>query len=222
MLASCTGTNFARLTQFPLIVSEAHKIAVAKLHPNNNPFGLNEDEIFAVVLYTYELGPRSMQADGSDNFYFVVNDVIRKAKREGPEVLSPLAGYFACLDTAWPKLPPVTGRFYRGLPRSAWDRVRSAYQSGAKIEWTAITSVSANLRVAERFAGKEGAGGIVFEIEVNDARDIALYSAVPAECEVILKPNSRFVVFNGALPSLQHHRVGRVELVQEKDMHHCF
>jgi hypothetical protein len=107
----------------------------------------------------------------------------------------------------------VTGRFYRGLPRSSWDHVRSAYQSGAKIEWTAITSVSANLRVAERFAAKEGAGGI-FDIKVNDARDIALYSAVPAEFEVLLKPNSRFVVSNGPLPPLQHHRVGRVELVQ--------
>jgi hypothetical protein len=222
MLASCTGTNFARLTQFPLIVSEAHKIAVAKLHPTNNAFGLNEDEIFAVVLYTYELGPRSTQADGSDNFYFVVNDVIRKAKREGPEVLRPLAGYFACLDAAWLRLPLVAGRFYRGLPRSSWEWVRSAYQSGAKIEWTAITSVSAKLRVAERFAAKEGAGGIVFDIKVNDARDIALYSAVPAEFEVLLKPNSRFVVLNGPLPPLQHHRVGRVELVQEKDMHHCF
>jgi hypothetical protein len=216
MLASCTGANFARLTQFPLIVSEAHKIAVAKLDPTNNPVGLNEDEIFAVVLYTYELGPRSMQADGSDNFYFVVNDVIRKAKREGPEVLRPLAGYFACLDAAWPRLPPVTGRFYRGLPRSSWEWVRSAYQSGAKIEWTAITSVSAKLHVAERFAAKEGAGGIVFDIKVNDARDIALYSAVPAEFEVLLKPNSRFVVLNGPLPPLQHHRVGRVERARKR------
>jgi hypothetical protein len=100
LLTSCNGGSFERRTQFPLIVTESHRIAAAK-HRGNNPHALSEDEIFAVVLYTYDLGPRSTQADGSDNFYFVVNDVIRKAKKEGSAVLQPLKAYFECFDSVW-------------------------------------------------------------------------------------------------------------------------
>jgi hypothetical protein len=158
LLTSCSGGSFERLTQFPLIVTESHRIAAAK-HRGSNPHGLSEDEIFAVVLYTYDLGPRSTQADGSDNFYFVVNVVIRKAKIEGPAVLEPLKAYFECFDSVWHKLPQVRGRYFRGVPRASWALVRGAYHVGRPIEWTAITSVSKNAGVAERFAAKDGAGG---------------------------------------------------------------
>jgi hypothetical protein len=214
LLASCNGGSFERLTQFPLIVTESHRIAAAK-HRSNNPHALSEDEIFAVVLYTYDLGPRSTQADGSDNFYFVVNDVIRKAKKEGPAVLEPLKEYFECFDSVWHKLPQVRGRYFRGVPRASWAMVRGAYHVGRPIEWTAITSVSKNARVAERFAAKDGAGGIVFDININDARDVALYSAVPAEEEVILSPNTQFTVASEPTAAPQQPQgVGRVELVQ--------
>jgi hypothetical protein len=113
------------------------------------------------------------------------------------------------------QLPQVRGRYFRGVPRASWALVREAYHAGRLIEWTAITSVSKNARVAERFAAKDGAGGIVFDIKINDARNIALYSAIPAEEEVILSPNTQFTVASEPTTAPQKLQgVGRVELVQ--------
>ena len=47
-------------------------------------------------------------------------------------------------------------------------------------------------RVAQRFA--DGPGGIVFVVDVLQGRSVKPYSAVQTEEEILLSPNSLFVV----------------------------
>ena len=88
-------------------------------------------------------------------------------------------------------LPAFRGEVLRGISAAALDVVRETYGDGCDVHWSSFTSTTTSLATAKQFAG---AGGIIFRVNVVTGRSVVAYSAVPREDEIILSPNSRFVV----------------------------
>ena len=88
---------------------------------------LPEDEALAIVAYTFDLGINSESANGEDNIFFALNNVLRE--RNGPkmQLLKPFLTY---LMRGMSLLPPIAARVYRGVPGTvkALEVVRSNYK----------------------------------------------------------------------------------------------
>ena len=63
---------------------------------------------------------------------------------------------------------------------------------GTEIFWSASTSTNVSPQTAEVFAA--GSRGFIFRVTVLEGRIIKAYSAIQVEDEVLLKPNTKFVV----------------------------
>ena len=81
-------------------------------------------------------------------------------------------------------LPDVEATVYRGIhginPQD--------YKRNKKIHWSGFTSASTNLAVSRNF------GGVLFEIQVVNGKDIQGQSQYPQEGEILLSPHMEFVV----------------------------
>jgi len=179
---------FQAITEMDHIVSESLRVAedrVARIGL------LDIDEGLALVLYSFDLQTLSECPRGSDNFYYVVNEVFRTREFAQLMALRPFVYHFRA---AWQKLPPVQGTFYRGVERSSAEVIGKEYKQGRHIHWAAITSLSGTEAVARRFALKCGDGGVLLVVQVVDGRDIAAFSAIPPEDEVLLAPDTKLVV----------------------------
>merc|ERR1719421_1612506 len=127
--------------------------------------------------------------DGADNFYVQLNEKLRERDSHTVRALRPYLYYlFQALD----KLPKMEGVVLRGIPVSSLATVQTKYTQGTEIFWSGFTSTTVNPRTAKAFAG--GSGGIIFRITVLEGRVIKPYSAIQTEDEVLLKPNTKFVV----------------------------
>eukprot|EP00727_Mastigamoeba_balamuthi_P004281 m51a1_g13850 putative uracil-dna glycosylase (591) ;mRNA; r:570529-572604 len=147
--------------------------------------GLTNDEVLAVVLYTYDTGLLGKpSSDG--NFYFQLNEVLRL--RNSAEMRA-LQGYLYYFNSALRKLPDYKGVVYRG--NSAVDIVRSEYSMGREIYWSSYSSATISEVVAKAFAGEDG---MIFRVHISTGKVISSFSAVQAECEVLLPPNAGLVV----------------------------
>ena len=102
---------------------------------------------------------------------------------------------YAPLLQALDKLPLYEGTVYRGIPASALGTIQSKYRTGIEIWWSGFTSTSTDLAVGKSFA--EGAGGIILRVTLVDGRRIKEYSAVGTEDEILVRPNTKFIVSQG-------------------------
>jgi hypothetical protein len=148
---------------------------------------LSEDEALAIALYTYDLQVFSKQ-DGMDNFYFILNQMLRKRT---PSCMQKLQGYLYYLMNGMCKLGAYKGVVYRGIPGEYETLIKENYTVGKKIHWSSFTSTTTSLANAKMFGGYKG---IIFEIEVESGRSVIHYSAFPTEDEVLLSPNFHMVV----------------------------
>jgi len=179
------------VTNLPLIVDESYHIATSRLThlPESTP-RLDINEAVAIVAYSYDLQFQTMD-DGKDNLYYVLNNVLRERK---PDKMAMLKNYLAYLMSGLSKLLPVEGIVYRGIPRECIDKVTKFYFLGSPVHWSGFTSTTSNLIEAKGFAQK---GGIIFRITIHNGRRIGDYSGFPVEDEVLMSPNSRFIVTAG-------------------------
>ena len=199
--------------QMTRVWSQAVRIAKDRL--TRLPAGtvrLSGDQALALAAYTFELGIDS-ESDGQDNFYMVLNELLRKRQPGVMRELKPFLGY---MMQALAALPDWRGMAYRGIPASEKDVVMAKYKDGSTVHWSSFTSTSTKLATAQDFAR---VGGIVFVINVVQGRCVEAYSALQAEDEIILSPNSRFIVteechlcING---DLRGHHVVRMQ--QQRD-----
>jgi len=150
---------------------------------------LSPDQAVAIAAYTYDLGFNSQTDDGRDNFFEALNKLLRQRNSKVMMVLRP---YLTYLMQGLEALPPWKGTVYRGVPAEALDIVRKNYSPGKDIHWSSFTSTAALLSKAQQFA--QGPGGVIFVVNVVMGRCIVNYSAIPDENEILLSPNSRFVV----------------------------
>lgn len=92
------------------------------------------------------------------------------------------------------KLPRVTPKHikaWRGRPESMRD-LRQIYAPGRLVTWAAFTSCSRRIENAAYMAAWDQ--GCVLQLSLTDVVDISGLSFFPNEEEVLLPPNSKFVV----------------------------
>jgi hypothetical protein len=168
---------------------------------------LCDDEALAVVSYTYDLGCNSNK-DGEDNLYVQLNNVLRE---RNPQSMMKLKPYLTYLMNGLSKLPAFRGTTYRGIPVAELSIIQESYLEGVAIHWSAFTSTTTCLRVARNFAG---VGGIIFSIKCQTGRCVSDYSHFRDEAEIVLSPNSRFVVVSEC--SLESDGYYKIELVERR------
>jgi hypothetical protein len=213
-LATCmrqAAAAIPRITEMDYIVDESLAIAADRRMRHGDHLAL--DESLAIALYTFDLGTMCDQPDGSDNFYFQMNEVFRSRDNQALLALQPFMYHF---KMAWNKLPNVTGTFYRGVPKSALSILQGMYTQGREVYWSSITSLSVDRDVARKFSLKEGPGGVLMEVNVVDSRSISQYSAIPREGEVILEPNTRLVVMQAVTTADGVNVMKLLQVKQEK------
>ena len=175
--------------QLALIVEESQRIASDRLSRlAMGALRLTEDEALAVASYTFDLGVYS-EHDGADNLCNQLNDCLRKRTANNIALLKP---YLAYLQRALAKFPVVETTVYLGIPAKSLDIVREKYKKDTRVHWSAFTSTSTHIATAKQCA--EGQGGIIFRIDVMNGRCLSLYSYSMSEEEILLSPNSAFVV----------------------------
>ncbi|KAH3757774.1 hypothetical protein Pelo_10451 [Pelomyxa schiedti] len=165
---------------------------------------LTEDDLLAITLYTFDLG---MAAESpKDNLYFALNDDLRQRKAQK---MAAWRGYLFHLLSALAKLPAVVTTVYRGVRQpsvdsglrsssgpSIFDSIRSEYRLGRLVRWTGFSSSTTSLNVAKyNFAGTGTTeGGVVFRLSILTGRDLCPLSYVRCEDEILLSPNTTFIV----------------------------
>jgi hypothetical protein len=102
-----------------------------------------------------------------------------------PAILS----YMHFVISALRKLPDYQGFVYRG--NNSPEIVKKEYTVGREIFWSAFTSTTTEMSTARSFAGKDG---VVFKIKIHSGKVISMFSVLGGENEVLLPPNSCFVV----------------------------
>jgi hypothetical protein len=94
--------------------------------------------------------------------------------------------------------PPFVERVvFRGVK----DLSPDAYKEGDIVTWCQFSSTAAAVKVQNSFLGQAGVRTLfTIELTTDRAREIHLYSDYPDEKEVLLPPNSRFVVVSVYAP----------------------
>jgi len=108
------------------------------------------------------------------------------------------------------KLPDIETTVYRGIPKNCEEKIRKEYKLNRPIHWSGLSSATELIAVAKSFAEKDG---ILFKIKIHGGKDIAKYSFVPAEDEILLSPNMKFKVKKPLFPETDGYQY--VELEQE-------
>eukprot|EP01106_Pelomyxa_sp_JSP_P015451 TRINITY_DN533_c0_g1_i11.p1 TRINITY_DN533_c0_g1~~TRINITY_DN533_c0_g1_i11.p1 ORF type:complete len:107 (+),score=23.08 TRINITY_DN533_c0_g1_i11:631-951(+) len=85
------------------------------------------------------------------------------------------------------------------------------YLLHTKVQWSAITSATTSLAIAKQFASN---GGVIFRLQVHSGRDIKEFSLIPIEEEVLLSPNSVFVVTKEAHKEKDHPGFSFINLLE--------
>jgi hypothetical protein len=176
-----------------------------KFQPDSNPYNLNDDEILAIGLYTFDIG---LNGNQSDNLYFQLN---KKLKDRNPQELSHYRGYLYYLQKALSKLPDISTTVYRGIPHL--DIFQKNYTKFRQIHWSSFSSTTPTLSKAKEFAGREGC---VLCINIFNGKAIPAYSVFPTEDEVLLSPNMSFVVTNPMYEKEGQHYIDLVQAKPEK------
>ena len=149
---------------------------------------LTEDEALAVAAFTFDLGSNS-ELEDKDNLFNQLNDCLRERNDEKINKLKP---YLTYLFRAFTKLPIVRTTVYRGIPAENFGIAADRYKIGTRVHWSAFISTSTNMVTAKQSA--QGPGGIIFRINALNGRRVSLYSSCINEEEVLLSPNSVFIV----------------------------
>eukprot|EP00727_Mastigamoeba_balamuthi_P007623 m51a1_g3481 putative nad(+)--arginine adp-ribosyltransferase mav (964) ;mRNA; f:772838-777011 len=142
--------------------------------------GLDKEDVFAIALYTYDVG---LAGEQEDNVYYRLNEALRLRAE------APWSGFIYFLTRALRKLPSFKGTVFRG--NKSPDLVRKEYLTGREIIWSGYTSTSLDLSTARKFAGK---GGVVFRIATSSGKDVSRLSTLGTENEILLPPNAVLVV----------------------------
>jgi hypothetical protein len=175
------------------VVEESAKVAASKLEMGiGDAYGLESQELFAIVLYSFDLS-LIMNIDNPEtaqrNFYYQLNLVLQT---RNAKLLDGLRGYLFFLSSALQKLECVDCELYRGIRRESLPILEQHYKQGRRVHWSGMTSTSKSFNVARSFAGHEG---VVLRIAARSGRRLGECSAMgEAEQEILLMPNFKAAV----------------------------
>ena len=187
------------IPQMELIIDDCLRIVKSKLqNPKGLPVQLTPCQLLAIVIFTHDLG--LLATCKKENFYFQFTEMLRRRADTEMTIWQPYLYFFI---EALKKLPAVGDAaesqlitLYRGT--SETSLILQEYTKMRSIHWSAFSSATPDLAVAQGFAGPNG---IVMSIAGTSGRDISSYSAIPQEMEVLLKPNINLIVIEAASPN---------------------
>ena len=171
---------FPILPRLDFIVQECKAIISAK--SPSNPKNLTDNEVFALALYTYDLG---LNGEREENFYYRMNQMLQE---RSVHKMIKWKDYLFHLQKALSKLPNEECQVYRGIPH---NEIFTNYKLGRKIHYSAFTSTTTNKSEAIEYAGDSG---VVLCIQVFNGKSIKDYSVFPREDEILLSPNMSFFI----------------------------
>ena len=139
--------------------------------------------IAALALYTAELNGESP--------YGACNGALRSADRSK---CKPYVKFIWFLMHAMAKCDPYHGtQVFRGVKAD----LSAEYPAGREVTWFQFSSCTCDIQVeqSEQFCGSSGTRTLFsIELTTGRARVISMFSLSPREAEVLLPPNSRFIV----------------------------
>jgi len=150
--------------------------------PTHCNFTLNDDELFALAMYTYDLG---LNGDIHENFYWILNKMLQKRE---PALINLWKPYLFFLQTVLAHFPDYDGTVYRGMKSGNFT---DEYNKNRRIHWSGFSSTTSSLQIAQKFAGHDG---VIFQINICNGKKISDYSFYNREDEVLLSPNMAFLV----------------------------
>jgi hypothetical protein len=152
-------------------------VVKAKNYSKHPKEGLKQEEQASINLYTQQTP-----------FYQKLNDALRLSDGGA---LTPWYGYLKLFLTALHKLPPYRGSVWRGVPHG----LSTKYRTNDEFVWWAFSSCTLSLNIfkSSNFLGDNFAG-ILFNIEVFNARKISEFSEYAIEDEVLLLPGTHIRV----------------------------
>uniref|UniRef100_A0A6B2L0A4 NAD(P)(+)--arginine ADP-ribosyltransferase n=1 Tax=Arcella intermedia TaxID=1963864 RepID=A0A6B2L0A4_9EUKA len=143
-------------------------------------YDLTDNEAMAIIYYTV------YARKDQHNLYLILNTQL--AKRSIPDPWRP---YLFYLIEGLKKLPSYQGTTYRGLT-GRLTQLSEQYKQGNPVVWVAFTSTCKNRDIMLDFA--KGHNGTWMRLHINEGKDISEFSLKSNEGEVLLLPNSYFVV----------------------------
>ena len=146
-------------------------VTTAKKKFNQHSSLLTRDESAAIYLYTIS----------GTSFFESLNKALRTEDRN---TLKPWFPFLKLFITALEKLPSVRATVWRGIN---FDDTLTFVDDEIHIWWS-FNSCSEDVSAVKSFLGDSGT---LFAIEVIDGKNIAEFSAMPDEKEVVLMPGTR-------------------------------
>ena len=193
------GSCWNQLLQLPSAITGSKHFARMKLDIKTTvqrlqesqyqlPQKLDEDALVALVAYTLD-----NKSARESNVYFACNVALRE-RDTNPTAFNRWKGYLYHLMRALDILPAQALTVYRGVVvPEGLDSMKQNYQKGRPVQWRSFTSTSLDLTSCKLFV-KNKARGVIFKLDVVSGRDIQQYSCFSGEAEILLTPNTRFVV----------------------------
>ena len=114
------------------------------------PAALSEDELFAVVAYTYDTN----DGEQKGQIYFELNNALREREAAARKAATALwISYLWYLFSALDKLPAFKGPVFRAYTAGTKAKMLTDYELGRPVQWGAFTSTSTAFGVAAGFLG---------------------------------------------------------------------
>jgi len=143
---------------------------------------MTDDEAIAILYYIIDL---SGIVRDENNVFRLINSHL--ANRHLPDCFLP---YIYFLIQGLNKLPNYSGTVYRGIDISLLE-LSKQYSRDNLVLWVAFTSTTTDINVMKRFTGDKGTW---LAIDIEEGKEIQKFSMYPTESEVLILPNSKFIV----------------------------
>jgi len=173
--------EIAKKEDIPLEIVEqkCHSLLLQK----PNPYQLTDDEILAILYYSADLGTG---LDSKKNIYYILNQRLRQGQYKLWE------NFLFHLQNGLSKIPSSQNVVYRGVPDKD---LLTNYHQAREIQWSGYTSTTLKREIAYWFANRNPTTvGAIMIININNGKSICDYSCIRTEHEILLSPNSKFVV----------------------------
>lgn len=144
--------------------------------------GLTKDESRAIMLYTVESEPPEV------SLYYILNKTLHSGSRTNLEAW---LLYLRLILNGLGRLQSFANTIYRVVPEDLCDK----YSVGQKFIWWGFSSCTTRRELIESdyFLGKS-VSRTIFEIKSISCKNISNHTVAKKEQEILLIPNTRFVV----------------------------
>jgi len=150
---------------------------------------LDDDELGSILAYTHDL----LMDQRAGNLYWELNlDLKLRDAELRVDMMQRWGAQMHYMMRGLKKIPSYQGTAFRGIDTC---EAAAEYTTGRPIQWGSWTSVSADDGLPKKLAGRTG---VVFKISLFSGKRLDEISFFPQEGEIVLSPDSRFIVTRSA------------------------